>query len=330
MRLKLTDMAVQKLNHPEKGQIKYWDTVVPGFGVRVTKGTKAFFVSHGTDRRIVTLGKYPTMSLRMARDEAQRFKLGYAPTTRLESFTEARTAFLADAEARLRPSTVTMYRTYLHQVTAISLTDIGRNDIDTNHPQTVASWKAFFNWCIRQELTEKNPFAFVKAQTNQRDRVLASDELRQVWSYNFSPFSSIVKLLLLTGLRRMEVINLELVDDTFVLAPEHTKNGRGHTIPATEWAQSIYRPFSFNGWSKGKKRLDQNVHIPHWTLHDLRRTFATIHARIGTPIHVVEALLNHQSGTISGISAVYIRHNFMLEAEKALACYENELQSIVA
>jgi integrase len=34
-------------------------------------------------------------------------------------------------------------------------------------------------------------------------------------------------------------------------------------------------------------------------LHDLRRTFASIHASIGTPIHIIEKLLNHVSGQLS-------------------------------
>jgi integrase len=54
--------------------------------------------------------------------------------------------------------------------------------------------------------------------------------------------------------------------------------------------------------------------IPHWTLHDLRRSFASSAARLGFPVHVVEAALNHRSGTIKGIAAVYNRYNY--DAEK--------------
>jgi integrase len=70
--------------------------------------------------------------------------------------------------------------------------------------------------------------------------------------------------------------------------------------------------------------------VTDWTLHDLRRTFATIHARIGTPIHVTERLLNHISGTQAGIVSVYQRHTYLPEMRKAMEAYEDELLRIVA
>ena len=66
-----------------------------------------------------------------------------------------------------------------------------------------------------------------------------------------------------------------------------------------------------------------------YTLHDLRRTFATIHAKIGTPIHVTEKLLNHVSGTISGVAAVYNRHSYMDEMRTAVAEYDAYLEKLI-
>jgi hypothetical protein len=42
-------------------------------------------------------------------------------------------------------------------------------------------------------------------------------------------------------------------------------------------------------------------------LHDLRRTFATYFAALGAPIHVTEKLLNHASGSASGVAAISSR-----------------------
>lgn len=53
-------------------------------------------------------------------------------------------------------------------------------------------------------------------------------------------------------------------------------------------------------------------------------------AKLGIEIHVVEALLNHQSGVISGIKAVYIKHNYNEEAKKAVEQYEIHLREIVS
>ena len=85
---------------------------------------------------------------------------------------------------------------------------------------------------------------------------------------------------------------------------------------------------SFNGWSKSKAALDKESGVTGYTLHDLRRTFATIHARIGTPIAVIEKLLNHVSGSFSGIVAVYQHHSFLPEMEKAVAAYEAYLAEL--
>jgi hypothetical protein len=37
---------------------------------------------------------------------------------------------------------------------------------------------------------------------------------------------------------------------------------------------------------------------------------------------VVEAMLNHTSGMVFGVAAIYIRHNFLAEMRKAALRYE--------
>ena len=53
-------------------------------------------------------------------------------------------------------------------------------------------------------------------------------------------------------------------------------------------------------------------------LHDLRRTVVSGMARLGVPPHVADKILNHQEGTISGVAAVYQRHEFLAERKEAL------------
>jgi integrase len=48
----------------------------------------------------------------------------------------------------------------------------------------------------------------------------------------------------------------------------------------------------------------------HWTWHDLRRTAATGLARMGCPVHVTEAILNHVQGEKTGLARVYQRHDY--------------------
>ena len=76
--------------------------------------------------------------------------------------------------------------------------------------------------------------------------------------------------------------------------------------------------------------MDRETGVTGYRLHDIRRTYATIHAKIGTELHVIEKLLNHQSGEISGLAAVYNKYSYQEEAKKAVANYENFLENILA
>jgi hypothetical protein len=68
--------------------------------------------------------------------------------------------------------------------------------------------------------------------------------------------------------------------------------------------------------------------VSDWTLHDLRRTVVSGMARLGVAPHVADKILNHQSGTISGVAAVYQRHEFLRERERALQLWGDHVQSV--
>lgn len=63
------------------------------------------------------------------------------------------------------------------------------------------------------------------------------------------------------------------------------------------------------------------VEIEPWTLHDLRRTAATGMARLNIAPHVVDKVLNHVSGTIRGVAAVYNRFEYLEERRAALEAW---------
>jgi hypothetical protein len=67
-----------------------------------------------------------------------------------------------------------------------------------------------------------------------------------------------------------------------------------------------------------------------WRLHDLRRTCVSGMARLGVAPHVADKILNHQAGTISGVAAVYQRHEFLLERKDALDRWGAHVAQIVA
>jgi integrase len=74
----------------------------------------------------------------------------------------------------------------------------------------------------------------------------------------------------------------------------------------------------FQGFSAAKRELDRLSGLEGWRLHDLRRTCVSGMARLGVAPHVADKILNHQAGTISGVAAVYQRHDFLAERRDAL------------
>ena len=70
--------------------------------------------------------------------------------------------------------------------------------------------------------------------------------------------------------------------------------------------------------------------MPHWTLHDLRRTAASGMARLNINLPVIEKVLNHSSGSFAGIVGVYQKHTFAEEKRKALETWGAFVSDLVS
>lgn len=327
--MKLTDLSIQKLKSPDKGQRTYFED--NGFGVRVSQGgTKTFVIVQGKERKWTTLGRYPDMSLKDARLASKKAQVLSAPISTRKTVSGALQGFLEASQAKNRPATTANYKLFLSRLSKTYLDEVSRADVG-NTAHSVMAAKIFFNWCMRQGYIDKNPFQFERVSYGERSRVLSNTELRQVWEYEAPPFSDHLKLLILTGQRRSQYKTFTVQNDTIVFPKDVMKGKREHTIPLTPMVKEVFdRLQPFNGWSKAKAKMDKTVLIPHWTIHDLRRTFATKHAELGTPVHVIEKILDHQSGSISGVASIYNRYSYLKEAREALEKYEEWLTTIVA
>ena len=209
---------------------------------------------------------------------------------------------------------------------------------------------SFFAWAIQEGLTdEANPVQGTgKADEGaSRDRVLTQDELRALWrSLGNDSFSNIVKLLLLTGARRVEIGGLrwdevDLDRKLIVLSPKRTKNNHGHSLPLSNQAEAIlaaqprqsdfvFGAKCFQDWSRAEAALDQHAGIAPFRLHDLRRSAATYMAELGVQPHHIEAVLNHQSGHKSGVSGIYNRASYVEPMRDALQRWADHLDQITA
>lgn len=68
------------------------------------------------------------------------------------------------------------------------------------------------------------------------------------------------------------------------------------------------------------------VEMPSWVLHDFRRAGVTALADAGFPPHVCDRLLNHVSGAIRGVAAVYQRAEFLAERKAALEAWAGQIE----
>ena len=174
--------------------------------------------------------------------------------------------------------------------------------------------------------------------------------MRKLWrTLSDNRFSEIVRLLLLTAARRNEIGNLtwgeiDLKRNLIVLPPDRTKNGRGLELPLSRQALKVIERtprrnssaflFSdangYKGWDQDKMRLDGRLGIAPWRLHDCRRSAATYMAEIGVQPHIIEAVLNHQSGHKSGVAGIYNRAKYTDEMRSALQRWADHLDQITA
>lgn len=224
---------------------------------------------------------------------------------------------------------------------------------------------AFFAWLVARDVIERSPFEGVKpvAREASRDRVLSDDEIRWLWQAAERvgyPFGPMARVLLLTGQRLGEVAGLrwaELDGDMWRLPAERVKNARPHTVPLSAAALGelnalprISGGFAFtttgatpvSGYNRAIGRLrdavaevaaeerGEPVDLAPWGFHDLRRTFATGLARLGVPVQVAEACLNHVSGSRAGVAGVYNRHDYGREAREALDRWAAHIAGMMA
>lgn len=213
--------------------------------------------------------------------------------------------------------------------------------------RNLAYARAFFNWCCREQLLKENPARSVKkpAAERCRERWHTIEELSVIWSAAQMlgyPFSPLIRLLVTIPMRREEIAAMRIDELTFdrnlatvwTLPAARTKTKRALRVPLPGLASQIVQealddsarpigtPYLFSttgdtpvsGFSKAKRRLDtlieaSGTRMEHWTIHDLRTTFATLASdELAIPMNVADRMLNHvASSTTSKIERTYNR-----------------------
>ena len=246
-RHKLTDAFLRNTKPPANSQFEYWDTLTPGFGVRVSYGgKKALQVLTRVNGKLqrFTLGAYPKLSLADARDQAERIlrdaAKGISPkdreaedrrkaqAERLNTFASVATEFMADHAKNLRT------RDELQRVINVDLlpawgdkpiASITRADVKAlirekartapiSANRLVALVSKIFTWALDEEIIQASPAVRLKrpGEERERERSLIDEEIKALWPAFTAlgyPFGHGLKFLLVTGQRRGEVAGLK-------------------------------------------------------------------------------------------------------------------------
>jgi integrase len=223
-------------------------------------------------------------------------------------------------------------------------------------------------WAVEEDIMAINVAAAVKppAPRVERDRALEDWEIKLFWQACDQvgwPFGPLDKLLLLTGQRRDELAQatwseFDLDNAQWTLPASRSKNGASHIVHLSQLALDILgalprvaspKAYLFttdrratdtpiSGFSASARRIKAAMQkladaeglpeVRNYTRHDLRRSAATNMAALGIPPHVIDKVLNHSTGKISGVAAVYNRFEYLEDRKAALDAWADHITKL--
>jgi integrase len=304
----------------------------------------------GRERRI-TIGSAEVWRATAAREEAKRLKRmiseGGDPLGEIEAQRSAPTVaelidrFEAEHLPRKRSSTAEDYRRMLrvhirpHFGTHMKVADVVFAHVDRLHHsitkaghlhranRVVAVLSKMFSLAIRWGMREDNPCRGIERNVeHHRRRYLSADELARLITalgkHSDKQAANAIRLLLLTGARRGEVLSARWADidpatGVWSKPPSSTKQREHHQAPLSAPARQLLadiraeakKPlgkFVFPGagatghrveLKKDWRQLCRAAQIEGLRIHDLRHSFASQLVSSGSSLALVGALLGH-------------------------------------
>jgi integrase len=345
---RISEKLVRAIEPPERGNKIAYDDALRGFGVRVTAGgARSFILNYrvaGRERRY-TIGKHPAWSAAAARIEAadlrQRVDRGEDPMEERREDREAPTMgtacdrYIEEHLPKKRPSSRRNDTAMIENIIrprwgAWKLADVDFTDVDKLHTsmkatpyranRCIALVSKLFNLSIRWRWRLDNPAKGVeKFPEVKRRRYLSTDELGRLTAalagHNDQKVANVVRLLLLTGARKGEVLgarwdDIDLERATWTKPAALTKQRSEHVVPLSaptrqllaEMRESTTGDFLFPGRDPEKPltdiktswaRICKAADLEGVRLHDIRHTYASILASAGLSLPVIGALLGH-------------------------------------
>jgi integrase len=219
--------------------------------------------------------------------------------------------------------------------------------------------KLIFDYAIETQLVTINPAVMVATRfigkARKRSRVLSPKEIRlylhTIYQSNIRrQFKLALHIILLTLSRKSELLLARWKDVNFdagewLIPEENSKTAKPHIVYlSTQVAEmfrelkalagdselvmpgrcTLVRPFALNALNKALEGL--TFEMDPLTIHDLRRTGATLLTENGFNRDVIEKALSHEA---KGIRAVYIVAEYAEQRKKMLQWWADYVDSIV-
>jgi integrase len=362
----LTDARIKALKPKAK---RYLVSDGRGLSLDVTPGAVMSWLFRyrrdGKQER-VTLGRYPDLSLRAARERrdelASQVASGKSPARDARLARKGNSAipavrafgdrFYREQVVRnwKNPNQVRRYlenEVYpalgdklLKEVTALEVQALVYRKRDNGRVAAAIQLrrviKQMFDYALELQLVTLNPAAMVATRyigkARKRSRVLTAEEirlyLRTIYMSNIRrQFKLALHVLLLTLSRKSELLmarweQVNFESGEWLVPAENAKNGKPHIVYMSSQVvglfrelralagdsdlvlpgrSSLRRPFAHNALNKALEGL--TFDMDPLTIHDLRRTGATLLTEHGFNKDVIEKALSHER---HGIRAVYI------------------------
>lgn len=315
--------------------------------------------------RTITIGRWPGVTPEAARDAAQKYMgeraQGLDPAAelrrnrvreknRLDAVLDRYEAELGDRKLVKKATAMSSLRRGLKPLMAREVDLIETKDLvaqiekleKAGKPGAAADLRKFskglFDQCRLWGLVQFNPLAGLvrsrktRAQTledGEKGRALDDAEIVRIWAAcrDLGAFGSLVRLGLLTGLRRGELASLtwsNIKKDRLIVEAHVAKTGRRHEVPLTPAMRAVLpargtsdlvfvssrreKPTPLSGWTQMLAALRVKAGFEpatkgsrpedFFSMHDLRRTARTLMSRLGVSEDVAELAIGHVKASL--------------------------------
>jgi integrase len=275
----VTQRSIAALEPAERDRI-FYDSKLSGFGVRVTKrGKKAFVLNYyaGKRERRLTIGRWPTWSAEAARIKANALRVeidnGADPQGNKQAARGApvlkelcdeyitRHAIPHKAASSLKQDRRMITTRVLPVLGKLRVSAVGMRDVESLHNslrespyeanRVLSLLSKMFSLAIEWKMRTNNPCKGIKRFREDKHEAWLTEQQFQRFElalneYEVQSAANALRLLMLTGARRGEVVNatwpqFDLTRGTWTRPAHTTKERKTEVVPLSEAAMIVLR-----------------------------------------------------------------------------------------